>query len=67
MPNDAYRRRLEEWQKQERLRRSAMEPPPPYDPTEMRSHVPMGCVGVVILGLLAIAYLVYRYLKLHGG
>jgi hypothetical protein len=67
MPNDAYQRRLAEWEKKERERKAAMgEPPSPYDPDQMESRVPLGCTMLVITGIMVLAYLIYRYFKIHG-
>jgi hypothetical protein len=67
MPNDAYQRRLEEWQKKERERKAAMGEVPSYDPDELRSRVPLGCVMLILSGLIALGWLVWRHFKLHGG
>lgn len=66
MPNDAYQRRLADWWKKERERKAAMEPPPPYDPTELQSRVPLGCTMIIITAFMFAGYLIYRYFKIHG-
>lgn len=66
MPNDAYQKRLEEWQKKERERRAAMEGPPLYDPSQMPSRVPLGCIMLILSGLISIGWLIWRHFKLHS-
>lgn len=66
MPNDAYQRRLADWEKKERERKAAMEGPPPYDPGQMRGRVPLGCTMPIIVAIIVLAYAFYRYLKLHA-
>lgn len=66
MPNDAYQRRLAEWEKKERERKASMEGPPPYLPSQMESRVPLGCTMGIISALIFLGWLVYRYFKLHS-
>lgn len=63
MPNEAYKRRLEEWEEKERERQASMEEPPAYDPGRMRSRIPLGCTIAVLAALVFLAWLVYRYLR----
>lgn len=65
MPNEGYQRRRAEQEKKERERREAVQETP-YDPSDMRGRVPLGCTMTVILGAIIIAYAVYRYFKLHA-
>lgn len=65
MPNEAYRRRQEEWEKKERERREAARETP-YDPRNLEVRVPLGCTLIVIMAAIAIAYLIYRYFKYHA-
>lgn len=62
MPNEAYRRRQDEWEKKERERREAADHESPYDPIDLKSRVPLGCTLIVILAAILVACLVYRYL-----
>lgn len=66
MPNDAYQRRLAEWEKKERERKASMEGPPPYEPNHMRSRIPWGCAMFAMVSIIVLAYAFYRYFKLHG-
>lgn len=66
MPNDAYKRRLDEWEKKEHERKAAMREPPPYESGDMEVRVPLGCMMLIVSGLIFVGWLVYRYLKLHG-
>lgn len=66
MPNEAYKRRLEEWEEKERQRKASMETPPTYDLGQMRSRIPMGCALAMITAFMLAAWLVWRYFKLHA-
>jgi hypothetical protein len=47
MPNEGYRKRLEEWEEtQKRMKEQAKEEP--YEPAKMRSRAPWGCVALAI-------------------
>jgi hypothetical protein len=65
MPNDAYQRRLREWEEKERQRRQAMGEPPPYEPEKMRVKMPWGCIFGTIGFLAGMGYLFYSYFKIH--
>lgn len=63
MPNDAYQRRLAEWEKKERERKAAMGESTPYDPINMESRVPLGCTMLIISGIIFLCWLVWRYFR----
>lgn len=62
-PNEGYQRRLGDWEKKERDRKEAY-PDKPYDPAEMKGHVPLGCILVGAAMLVGLGYFIYRLIKL---
>lgn len=54
MPNEEYKKRLEEWMKTQK--EGEREPEKPYEPGKMTVHAPLGCMIAGALFVLGVAY-----------
>lgn len=57
MPNEGYRKRLEEWEAQQREIARQKTSEEDYKPSRMKVRAPWGCILVGVLLLLGTAYL----------
>lgn len=56
MPNEGYRKRLEEWENTQRRMKEQQKEEEPYNPKKMRSHAPLGCFIAAAIFVLCVMY-----------
>ena len=63
MPNEGYRKRLEEWESTQRRMKEQQKAEEPYNPGKMKSRAPLGCL---IAGAAFVLWVIYEIGHLSG-